>query len=98
MPRLLIGTQGVEPASLNALADEEWAERCRHWSVSPDDRLYFRCDGVVYEATFVMETRLTDLIMRAVSQGRILLELDGRPAEFLRSEDQERFTNRMGKE
>lgn len=98
MSRLLIGAKLVEPATLVAMSDDEWRVRQHDWSVVEDDRLYFRCDGVVYEATFVMETRLTDLVMQAFSNGRINLALDGKTADFLRSEDQERFQNRINRE
>lgn len=98
MATLMLGTQAIEPHSLVALSAAEWEQRRHDWAVVEDDRLYFRCDGVIYEACFVMATRLTDLVLRAVHNGQVQLWLDGRTAEFLRSEDQERFTNRMARE
>jgi hypothetical protein len=90
-----VGHQTLEPASIVELAPEEWARLKHDWSVAEDDRLYFACDGVVYEATLALETRLTDLVMRAMRQGQVEMTYNGRPAQFLRSEDAERFQGRV---
>jgi hypothetical protein len=95
--RLTLGPHTLEPSAVVPLAEEEWARLKHDWSVSEDDRLYFACDGQVYEATLAQETRLTDLVMRAMHQGVVAMTYDGQPAQFLRSEDAERFQGRIGR-
>ena len=95
--RLQIGTCEIDALAVRTLTDEEWERGLGWegvWDPCVEDLLYFRIDGVVHVASFVMETKLTEVVRAAFVQGDLTVTYGGREGRFLRSEDVESFIGR----